>query len=127
MKRLAHTSTASFVRSFLPMTGVLAAVSMGAWAGVSAPVKNFPDDAGITASETVVLGDVNKDGSITIADVTMLVNQVLGKETPTVAADVNGDGAVTIADVTKLVNIVLGKDNAETIVIGGGDPTDGFD
>ncbi|MBQ9558557.1 MAG: dockerin type I repeat-containing protein [Bacteroidaceae bacterium] len=74
-----------------------------------------------------MLGDVNKDGSITIADVTMLVNQVLGKETPTVAADVNGDGAVTIADVTKLVNIVLGKDNAETIVIGGGDPTDGFD
>lgn len=60
-----------------------------------------------------LLGDVNKDGSITIADVTALVNIILGKDTEGQydhkAADVNTDGSVTIADVTALVNIILGK------------------
>ena len=60
-------------------------------------------------------GDVNCDGQITIADVTALVNIILGKdEGPNAvydheAADVNLDGSVTIADVTALVNIILGK------------------
>ncbi len=58
-------------------------------------------------------GDVNRDGDVTIADVTALVNIILGKDTENVydheAADVNGDGDVTIADVTALVNIILGK------------------
>ena len=57
-------------------------------------------------------GDVNLDGQITIADVTALVDHILGK-TPTVfsitAADVNGDNQITIADVTSLVDIILGK------------------
>ena len=60
-------------------------------------------------------GDVNRDGSVTIADVTALVNIVLGKDSAEpyqydhAAADVNADGSVTIADVTALVNLVLGK------------------
>ena len=56
-------------------------------------------------------GDVNGDGSITIADVTALVNIILGKNLPAnqSVADINGDGSVTIADVTALVNIILGK------------------
>ena len=61
---------------------------------------------------TYITGDVNNDGSVTIADVTALVNIILGKsETPASGvADVNNDGSVTIADVTALVNIILGKD-----------------
>ncbi len=70
------------------------------------------------ASSETLKGDVNKDGSRTIADVTALVNIILGKATPEAnpeydfdAADVNGDGGVpTIADVTALVNIILGKE-----------------
>ena len=58
---------------------------------------------------TYVRGDVNGDGSVSIADVTTLVNIVLGKGGDSVASDVNGDGSVSIADVTTLVNIVLGK------------------
>lgn len=58
-------------------------------------------------------GDVNNDGNVTIADVTALVNIILGKDTEGVydheAADVNGDEGITIADVTALVNIILGK------------------
>lgn len=67
--------------------------------------------------EEVLMGDVNRDGTLSIADVTALVNIILGK-TPAGdaasqydldAADVNFDGAVTIADVTSLVNTILGK------------------
>ena len=54
-------------------------------------------------------GDVNGDGVVTIADVTALVNIILGKSEANAIADVNGDGSVTIADVTALVNIILGK------------------
>jgi hypothetical protein len=54
-------------------------------------------------------GDVNGDGEVTIADVTALVNIILGKNDKKAIADVNGDGPVTIADVTALVNIILGK------------------
>ena len=64
-----------------------------------------------TYKATFQVGDVNKDGSITIADVTVLVNIILGKSTDydEQLADVNGDKSVTIADVTALVNIILGK------------------
>lgn len=60
-----------------------------------------------------VLGDVNRDGQVTIADVTALVEIILGKDSTLpykydhVAADVNEDGQVTIADVTALVNLIL--------------------
>ena len=62
--------------------------------------------------KTTLLGDVNGDGEVTIADVTALVNILLGKDTAGYnleAADVNSDGGRTIADVTALVNILLGK------------------
>ena len=64
-----------------------------------------------TDPDAFQVGDVNKDGSITIADVTALVNIILGKTTDydEQLADVNGDKSVTIADVTALVNIILGK------------------
>lgn len=62
-------------------------------------------------------GDVNHDGEVTIADVTALVNIILGKVTEEnnpdkydfKAAKVNDDDEITIADVTALVNIILGK------------------
>lgn len=63
----------------------------------------------------VSTSDINKDGNWTIADVTALVNIILGKDNGEPyqydhkAADVNNDGTVTIADVTALVNIILGK------------------
>ncbi len=59
------------------------------------------------------IGDVNRDGAISIADVTALVNIILGKDDSAEydldAADVNLDGTISIADVTALVNIILGK------------------
>lgn len=61
-------------------------------------------------------GDVNRDGQVSIADVTALVNIILGKDDTEPyqydhdAADVNTDGGISIADVTALVNSILGKD-----------------
>lgn len=67
-------------------------------------------------TETTVLGDVNRDGDVTIADVTALVNIILGKATEGdthnydfKAANVNEDDDITIADVTALVNMILRK------------------
>lgn len=65
--------------------------------------------------ENGLIGDVNKDNVVTIADVTALVNIILGKDGREpyqydhTAANVNGDSSITIADVTALVNIILGK------------------
>ena len=61
----------------------------------------------------IIKGDVNKDGKVTIADVTALVDIILGKDgtQPFVfdheCADVNEDGNITIPDVSALVNIIL--------------------
>ena len=58
-------------------------------------------------------GDVNKDETITIADVTALVNYLIDPSTGTAynlqAADLDGNGSITIADVTELVKIIIGK------------------
>ena len=62
---------------------------------------------GLTAGDAI--GDVNGDDKVTIADVTALVNIILGQAEGNPLADVNCDEKVTIADVTNLVNIILGK------------------
>lgn len=60
-------------------------------------------------------GDVNKDQSVTIADVTAMMNIILGKdnEEPFLydhqAADMNNSGGVDAYDVTELVNVILEK------------------
>lgn len=68
----------------------------------------FKLQKGIKASKSS--GDINKDDKVTIADVTSLVNIILGTPTGEAVADVNEDEKVTIADVTALVNVILGKE-----------------
>lgn len=57
-------------------------------------------------------GDVGGDERIDIADVTMLIDRILGKitfdEFQEAAADINGDGCVDIDDVTILTSSILG-------------------
>ena len=54
----------------------------------------------------VLTGDVNGDGEVSIADVTMLVSLVV-EQSSNPRSDVNGDGETSIADVTTLVTILL--------------------
>ena len=80
--------------------------------GVYAHIDGGPSYPGyFTAKPAFIRGDVNDDSKVTIADVTALVNIILGKDTApaTGVADVNEDGKVTIADVTALVNIILNR------------------
>ena len=67
-----------------------------------------------SASAETKKGDVNGDNQVTIADVTALVNVILGKTASNPACDVNGDSIISIADVTALVNIILGKTPSAT-------------
>ena len=77
--------------------------------------RAYIDDIKLVAAgqtPATLLGDVNGDGEVTIADVTALVNILLGKDTAGYnleAADVNSDGGRTIADVTALVKMILTK------------------
>lgn len=61
---------------------------------------------------TYVLGDVNNDKIVNIADAIALVNYLLSKSSIDVldlAADVNEDGVVNISDAISLVNKILSK------------------
>lgn len=54
-------------------------------------------------------GDVNHDGHVSIADVTALIDILLGEQgqSCSICADVNTDGHVSIADVTALIDVLL--------------------
>ena len=64
--------------------------------------------------ETLV-GDINNDGSVNVADVTALVNLFNDKSLREGdrfnlhAADANEDGVVTRSDIQSLIGIVLGR------------------
>lgn len=59
-----------------------------------------------------LLGDVNGDKLVTVADVTALISYLMS-QTPSgfdvTVADVNGDSKVNFADVTAIVSLMLGK------------------
>ena len=55
-----------------------------------------------------MLGDVNHDGKLSVADVTALIHWVLSDpDNAPAEADVNESGSVTVADVTALISLVL--------------------
>ena len=54
-----------------------------------------------------VVGDVNNDGEINIADVNAVTDCILTNDF-TDSSDVNGDGEVNIADINALIGIILG-------------------
>ena len=64
------------------------------------------------AASSTRKGDINGDGEVNVADVTTLVDYILGKN-PTncneSACDINGDNEINVSDVTSLVDIILGK------------------
>ena len=64
----------------------------------------------VTVTRGSILGDVDMDGELTIADVTSLIDMILGSVLTCydpVAADVDRDGTITIADVTSLIDLIL--------------------
>ena len=59
-----------------------------------------------------ILGDVNGDGSVSILDLTILINHLLSENPAsycTPSSDINGDGSLSIIDVTMLINLILSQ------------------
>lgn len=74
----------------------------------------YIDDIEICYEETwepeFVLGDVNDDGFVNIADVTDLIDYLLNNDASLInmnAADVSADGMINISDVTDLIDMLL--------------------
>lgn len=64
----------------------------------------------------IIEGDVNNDGTVTIADVVATARYILNyNPEPFVfdAEDMNGDGKITITDVVKIANLILDQDYDE--------------
>ncbi|MBR6489961.1 MAG: dockerin type I repeat-containing protein [Muribaculaceae bacterium] len=58
-----------------------------------------------------VYGDVDGDGTVTSADVTVLYNYLLNNDSSAIVnGDVDGDGSITAGDVTVIYNILLGNE-----------------
>lgn len=103
---------AQISKSYDPATGLLTITVYGEDYGTDTETMFQNPNSFTTYTiqfKTYEKGDVNKDGTVSIADVTALVNMILGKTEKDELADVNADGDVSIADVTALVNIILGK------------------
>ena len=67
------------------------------------------------------LGDVNNDGSVSITDITMAVNYILGKASDKFHAshgDMNHDGEINISDLSEMVEIILNSGNNAPVNIG---------
>ena len=68
----------------------------------------FSNEAG---GNDFIRGDVNDDGNVSIADVTALIDYLLGANDGINldAADCNADNNISIADVTALIDYLLSK------------------
>ena len=82
--------------------------------------KEFFFINGATYDDLITEGDANGDGVIDVADVTLVVNYILGRN-PAVfhfnAADINGDGSMDVADFAGMVNIILRGSNANMMPV----------
>ena len=75
-------------------------------------IGGFDPHVFVYAGSSSVLGDVNGDGDVNVGDVAILVNHVVGIDTPEFVpenADINGDGIFNIVDIIMLVNMIINK------------------
>ncbi len=89
-------------------------VTHSQWSGDNAERVKFLPKISLVYQQSsepeVVMGDVNGDELVDVADVTGLIAAVLSGDTTAIiveAANMNGDSAIDIEDVTSLINRVL--------------------
>jgi hypothetical protein len=103
------------------------------WAGVNQPAVPLiaPDNEStelykvadqwmnffFQSDDDFLLGDVNDDGAVNIADVTSLIDYLLssGNTINLRNSDVNQDGVINIADVTALIDMLLGGSKSKLL------------
>ena len=73
-----------------------------------AHIDGGPSNPGyFTEKPAILRGDVNGDLEVSVADVNVAIDIILGGNVSTPAADVNGDGEINIADVNAVIDIIL--------------------
>ena len=74
-------------------------------------MESEPHTETVQLGSNIMPGDVNFDSVLNILDIVIVVNYVLGNDTPTssefAAADLNGDGTLNILDIVTLTNLIL--------------------
>ena len=65
----------------------------------------------LTDNNNIIVGDINLDSSINILDIVILVNFILGSQSPIddqfSYSDLNNDNILNVLDIVQLVNIIL--------------------
>ena len=56
---------------------------------------------------SLMLGDMNSDGSLNVLDVVIMANLILSSDNSNPASDLNQDGMCNILDIVILVNLIL--------------------
>ena len=79
----------------------------------------------VSTNAQTMMGDVDGDGIVDVADVTTLVDMILNGGSDMQYGDVDGDGTVDVGDITGLVDIILkgGADSNDARVIDLGLPS----
>ncbi len=74
-------------------------------------VSAYADVEGIVNEKSVLRGDVNGDGLVSVADVTLLIDYLLSGEMGEIfvyeAADMDQDNSISVADATLLIDMLL--------------------
>ena len=90
--------------------------NLGSFNGtISATTSLVSAYADVTGQVHPRRGDVNKDGAVSISDVTVLIDYLLGGSVESFdedAADVNEDTQISISDVTSLIDVLLSGESS---------------
>ena len=75
-------------------------------------LESEPHTEMIQLGSNIMPGDINSDSMLNVLDIVLVVNFILGSDTPSAtefsAADLNSDGTLNILDVVTLTNLILG-------------------
>ena len=81
-------------------------------------VASRPDAKAILTLRDYVLGDVDSDQLVAINDAVIVMNHIVGADTPAFnakAADMDGNGSVEINDAVLIMNTVVGTESMKSI------------
>ncbi len=74
-------------------------------------LESEPHSETVQLGSNIMPGDINSDSMLNVLDIVLLVNFILGSDTPSAtefsAADLNGDGTLNILDIVTLTNLIL--------------------
>ena len=62
--------------------------------------------------KNLMVGDLNMDNEVSIADINLIINMMLGtgqSACPPIVADCNGDNEVNIADVNTIIQLIYNR------------------